>query len=526
MLLQYKKSGLYPKRQTEVKPGGSHWKACHLARRSRLVRHYKPRDGPLTGGKIYMVITLDKNKRPLGHCTPRKARKLIEKGRACVYRYYPFIIIIKDKDVREMDIRHNYRIKLDPGAEHTGLTVVEDDRVIFYMQIEHRGSQVVKNLMTRKNSRRNRRTRETWHRHPKWRKRGKYQTAREKGWLPPSQESILHNITHWVERFQKWLGPCDVSIEFNKFDPQLMENNKIEGLDYQHGELQGYEMKAYLLEKYQHTCQYCAGASEDKVLEWEHILPKTRGGSDRLKNATLACRTCNQKKDDLTPEEWLDKLTAKKRHTKLEEEQIKCLKRFLEGKQNGQNLRYAAWCNAMRWRLKESIEGMEGTLSLELASGGRTAKNRHDLGYKKDHHIDALCVGKHIPEKGFRYANQPCLMVKAMGRGTRLLGQINQCGIIYNKYEDRYKVVNGVQTGDIVHVKVPNGKYTGEYTGRAKIRRSGSHDVRCMDGRLIGATKKSTFQVLQHIDGYSYAWNNIKVDKIPEDVNGPIPLGN
>ena len=261
-------------------------------------------------------------------------------------------------------------------------------------------------------------------------------------------------------------------------------------------------------------------------MEWEHVLPKSRGGSDRLKNATLACKTCNKEKNDRTPKEWLVDLKAKKRHTKLEEKQIKCLERFLEGKPNGQNLRYAAWCNSMRWRLKKNLEEMQGTLSLELASGGRTAKNRHDLGYRKDHHIDALCVGKNIPEKGFRYTAQPCLMVKAMGRGTRLLGQVNECGIIYNKYKERYKVVNGLQTGDIVHVKVPNGIYTGEYTGRVKIRRSGSHDVRCMDGKLITATKKSSFQIQQHTDGYSYAWNNTKIDKDPKDVKGPIPLGN
>ena len=41
-----------------------------------------------------MVITLDKHKKPLGHCTEKRARQFIEKGRACVYRYYPFKIII------------------------------------------------------------------------------------------------------------------------------------------------------------------------------------------------------------------------------------------------------------------------------------------------------------------------------------------------------------------------------------------------------------------------------------------------
>ena len=106
------------------------------------------------------------------------------------------------------------------------------------------------------------------------------------------------------------------------------------------------------------------------------------------------------------------------------------------------------------------------------------------------------------------------------------LGKVNECGIIHHKYKYRYKVVNGLQTGDIVRVKVPNGKYKGEYTGRVKIRRSSSHDVRCMDGKLVTPTKKSSFQVLQHIDGYSYAWKDRKVNQDLKDLQVPIPLGN
>ena len=63
-----------------------------------------------------MVFTLDKRKQPLGHCTPKRARQLIEKGRACVYRYFPFTIILKDIDIRELVVEHCYKIKLDPGS--------------------------------------------------------------------------------------------------------------------------------------------------------------------------------------------------------------------------------------------------------------------------------------------------------------------------------------------------------------------------------------------------------------------------
>ena len=255
---------------------------------------------------------MDKRKRPLGHCTTKRARQLIEKGRACVYRYYPFTIIIKDLDVRKIEVHHDYRIKPDPGAGYTGISIIEDDRVIAYFELQHRGSEIVDRLQTRRNSHRNRRSRETGYRRCKFPKNGVYETSREKGWLPPSQMSILNNVLNFVRRLEKLLGPCKISIELVKFDMQLLENLDIKGEDYQHVELYNYELKTYLLEKYQHTCQYCANETGDHRLEKEHMVPKSRGGSDSLKNLILACHTCNQKKADRTPEEWLDALKAKK----------------------------------------------------------------------------------------------------------------------------------------------------------------------------------------------------------------------
>ncbi len=60
------------------------------------------------------------------------------------------------------------------------------------------------------------------------------------------------------------------------------------------GELQGYEIREYLLEKWGRNCVYCG--KKDVPLEIEHIKPKSLGGSNRISNLTLACKGCNQKK--------------------------------------------------------------------------------------------------------------------------------------------------------------------------------------------------------------------------------------
>ncbi len=58
-------------------------------------------------------------------------------------------------------------------------------------------------------------------------------------------------------------------------------------------------------------CQYC-GTSRDLTID--HIIPRSKGGGDGWKNLVTACRHCNAKKGDRSPEEAgmkLKKIPAK-----------------------------------------------------------------------------------------------------------------------------------------------------------------------------------------------------------------------
>ena len=243
-----------------------------------------------------MVITLDKRKRPLGFCTERRARILLSKRRACVHRRYPFAIIIKDRDAREAGPRDAYRLKIDPGSVHDGFAIVRerDGAIMFCMQLDHRAAAVARGLAARRQARRNRRSRETWYRRRKY-KKGEFDSSR-RGKLPPSIQSIADNTINWARKLMRLVSITCCSFEAARFDAQLMDNPGIEGTEYQHGTLFGTEIREYLLSRYRHTCQYCGGVSGDKVLEREHKVPKSRGGSDSVKNATLSCRKCNREK--------------------------------------------------------------------------------------------------------------------------------------------------------------------------------------------------------------------------------------
>jgi len=477
-----------------------------------------------------MVITVDKNKRPLGFVTERRARILLTNKRACVYRYFPFVIIIKDVDARKIEGLPAYRIKIDPGSVHDGIAIVDEKTgdLMYAMQVEHRGQQVKKNLETRKACRRNRRNRETLYRRPKFKDGGNAPTSRKDGWLPPSVRSVTGNTETWIRRLCRYINIIFASMEDVRIDTQKIDDPGIEGKKYQQGTLAGYEIREYLLEKYQHTCQYCGGESKDPVLEWEHKVPKSRGGSDSVRNATLACRCCNQAKGSMRPEEWLESIQKKTHLSDLDKVRIKGIGHVIAGTLTGGSNRYCAWVNAGRKELEGFLVSLFGREKCEFAGGGRTKYNRIRAGLPKDHQYDAWCVGKSF-RKGMDLTHGYYVNAKATGRGTHFRGKTNVCGIITKKLPKREKRVYGFMNGDIVRADVPHKeprpyKYEGRYTGRVMTRASGSFDIRTKEGLLVTA-KHSFCSLLQKADGYQYSQKRTK-EGAARPGTAAIPLGN
>ena len=52
-----------------------------------------------------------------------------------------------------------------------------------------------------------------------------------------------------------------------------------------------------------YTCQYCGAAPGRALLTLDHILPRSRGGQTTWDNVVAACRACNMRKGNRTPEE-------------------------------------------------------------------------------------------------------------------------------------------------------------------------------------------------------------------------------
>jgi hypothetical protein len=66
------------------------------------------------------VFVLGYDGQPLMPCTGKRARLLLERGRARVKRIKPFVIQLKDRSVNDC-LLQPLEVKIDPGSKTTGI---------------------------------------------------------------------------------------------------------------------------------------------------------------------------------------------------------------------------------------------------------------------------------------------------------------------------------------------------------------------------------------------------------------------
>ena len=418
------------------------------------------------------VFVIDTNKPPLNPIHPCLARLLLTQGKAAVYRRFPFAIILKTTSI---EATHPIQLKIDPGSQTTGLALVSNEAVIWGAELTHRGQAIKNSLESRRAIRRNRRHRKTRYRQPRFLNR-----TRKKGWLAPSLEHRVKTTLTWVNRLRKFAPITGISQELVRFDLQQIDRPEISGIEYQQGELFGYEVREYLLEKWERTCAYCN--KKDVPLEVEHITPKSKGGTNRISNLCIACRDCNQKKGAADIKDFL----------KNQPEKLKKILAQSKGLRKD-----AAAVNSTRWELYRKL--LATGLSVEVGTGGRTKFNRTKLGIPKSHWLDAACVG--IVEKLKIVCAKPLLMT-AKGWGNHQLCITNKHGFPI-RHRTRQKAFFGFQTGDIVRAILPVGKFAGTHVGRLTVRATGVFEMVTPLGK-VSPVRAKYCRGVHRVDGYSY----------------------
>ncbi|WP_373547829.1 RNA-guided endonuclease IscB [Chamaesiphon sp.] len=422
------------------------------------------------------VFLIDANKTPMNPIHPAHARELMEQGKAAVFRMFPSTLIMKR--IVDKIITYPLSLRIDLGSKFTGISLVNNrDEAIWGMELQHRGLAIKDALETRKAVRRSRRARHTRYRQARFLNR-----ERPAGWLAPSLMHRILTVGTWVKRLIKYSPVAEIRQELVRFDLQKLENPEISGVEYQQGELLGYEVREYLLNKWDRKCSYCE--IKGVPLQVEHVIPKAKGGSNRISNLCLACDKCNKKKGTLALKEFL---SGKPQLLNKIQSQLKA------------PLKDAAAVNSTRWAFFDRLK-LTG-LPVSTGSGGLTKFNRTRLGLPKTDWLDAACVGV---VDTLQVLTFKILSVKVTGHGCRRMTRIDKYGFPCTEAKQTF---SHISTGDFVKATIQKNRKNvraGTYTGRVKTPTPKGCEV-VINGFRVAFSSMQDLKIIHHNDGFSYA---------------------
>lgn len=387
-----------------------------------------------------MVYVLNINKEPLMPCTKAKARKLLKENKAVIVDYTPFTIQLTfECENQTQDIT----LGVDAGSKMVGLSATTTEKELFSSEVELR-TDIVDKLSTRRQNRRTRRNRLRY-RKPRFLNRV---SRKKKGWLAPSIEHKINIHLKVIENVHKILPITKIIVETASFDIQKIKNPNISGTEYQQGEMEGWNVREYILFRDNHTCQHCKGKSKDKVLNVHHIESRKIGGNAPNNLITL-CRTCHK-------DYHAGKINLK-------------IKR-------GQSFKDATFMGVMRWTFYNRLKEIYSDVNMTF--GYITKNTRITNGLEKSHRVDARCISGNplakpsdewYYQKKVRCNNRQIHKAKILKNGKK---KLNQAPYIVKGYRLFDKVsVDGVECFVF---------------GR---RATGYFDLRMLDGSVISRSK-------------------------------------
>lgn len=312
---------------------------------------------------------------PLMPCHPKRARRLLAAGRAVPHHQRGiFGIRLTDRTLAQSVVQDT-TLRIDPGSQTTGMAVTADDdedgqrTVLGAVELKHRAGIIKAKMEKRSMHRRNRRGRLRY-RAPRHNNR-----KRKPGTLPPSVDSLRVDTMRAVQTLRMMYPVTGVSIELNKFDTQLMMDPDIRGVEYQHGTLWGWQVRAYIFDRDQGRCVYCR--RRNTRLELDHVRPRAIG-SDRVDNLVVSCQDCNLEKANRPIEEFLN-------------DQPELLQRILNRLQRS-DLAHAAHMNIALPAIVRDLRSLG--LPVSFTNAAQVSWTRQQLGVAKTHCYDAALQGR------------------------------------------------------------------------------------------------------------------------------------
>jgi RRXRR protein/HNH endonuclease len=291
-------------------------------------------------------------------CQPRRARLLLEQGKAKVVKMAPFTIQLLHGS---SGYKQAVSLGVDAGTHHIGVSAATEKHVLFEAEVLPR-TDIQALLATRSQYRRARRSRKTRHRKARFLNRKK-----PAGWLAPSVRHKVACHIKTIALIHKILPILLTTIEVAQFDLQKMKHSEIAGVEYQQGPQLGYwNVREYVLIRDNHTCQWCGSTSKDLILNVHHIESRKTGG-DRPDNLITLCERCYRL--------------------------IHCTHQEHKIHRPSGRLREATHMGIMRW----CMYGQAKTLfpNVRPTYGYLTKHKRITHQLEKSHLVDARCISGH-----------------------------------------------------------------------------------------------------------------------------------
>ena len=314
-----------------------------------------------------MVYVLNKNGQPLMPTNRHgKVRRLLKINKAKVIKRCPFTIQLL---YNTTNCIQNITLGVDAGSKHIGLSATTKDKVLFEADVELRND-ITKLLEARRKFRHSRRNRKTRYRKRRFNNRV---SSKHKGWLAPSIEHKIQTHFAMVEKVHKMLPITKIVVETASFDMQLLkaqlEGEPIpKGMDYQKGELTGWNIREYIFHRDNYTCQWCKGKSKDSILVTHHHAYWKGDHTNKPSSLITLCNTRNDskyhKKEANRLWGWEPKITNSYKH--------------------------AAFMNVMRWVFYNRLKEIYANVSMTYGYITKNIRIKNNL--PKTHYLDARCI--------------------------------------------------------------------------------------------------------------------------------------
>lgn len=326
----------------------------------------------------------------------QKARKLINKGKAEIFRYKPFTIKLTQREIGDVQ---PIEYCCDTGYQHIGISIKSAKHEYVGVQVEPLSDEPLKH-QAQGMYRRTRRNRKTRYRKARFDNR-----AIPKGWFAPS---IVHKKdihTQWAKRYMEVMPITSIIFEAGEFDTQLLKalaegKPAPQGKDYQNGSKAGFDnVRNAVFARDNYTCQCCGKSAlthKGLILHVHHVHKyKSEGGPDTMDNLATICHECHTPANHKEPDGKLWKM---------------------KNKWKAPSFKGASFMTSVRWIMYDELKESFPDIDVHLTYGSDTKLSRRKLQSLKSHIGDAWAMGEYHPKhKNQRY------IYKKQRRNNRVL---------------------------------------------------------------------------------------------------------